>query len=509
MTYYAWPFGFQILDNNAKPAAGAKVYSYQAGSSIINEPTYAIPTGVPNNNPVIADGNGRVSIFVDPNIIYHFIVKSADGAVTYLDEDNIQVYPGLAATGSGGNTANPIFVYNMTSQSIANVPTVTFATTPQASSSVDQTATGFSLSTSTGNVATVSCNLPTNYTTDWFQVVVNTTIYAQAAGSGNWLDNYETQYGTQIEETSQNTIIYYPRNSTGDGNANGLNTLSWTDNYIVSGSATSGTITINPWIFNTGEGQYLNLIFYTQVSVVSTTLLAGGGGGTVSPLTTNGDIYIYNGGNARLPIGSEGQTLKVSSGLPAWGAATNSFYSQPTPPASPVPGDRWVRTTTGIEYTYFNDGSGSQWVELNSGVASAIAGGSSGQVVVQTGNTTTGFTAAGTAGQVLTSAGAGTPVWTNLPSFGPTTQLTGNGWAKFGTGGLIIQWGTANSSGSSNILFPIHFPTACLNVNTSSQWGQGGSIDTSSITTTGFTASTWDNNGSLQNYAFSYIAIGY
>src|SRR5574337_1977107 len=39
----------------------------------------------------------------------------------------------------------------------------------------------------------------------------------------------------------------------------------------------------------------------------------------LSPLTTAGDILIYNGGhNVRVPVGSNGQILSVVSGLPAW-----------------------------------------------------------------------------------------------------------------------------------------------------------------------------------------------
>lgn len=43
-----------------------------------------------------------------------------------------------------------------------------------------------------------------------------------------------------------------------------------------------------------------------------------GGGGTTSPLTTNGDVWIYSATDARLPVGSTGQVLTVAAGLPAW-----------------------------------------------------------------------------------------------------------------------------------------------------------------------------------------------
>ena len=40
-----------------------------------------------------------------------------------------------------------------------------------------------------------------------------------------------------------------------------------------------------------------------------------------SPLTTDGDLFYFNTDDARLPIGTEGQVLKVVNGLPVWGAS--------------------------------------------------------------------------------------------------------------------------------------------------------------------------------------------
>ena len=89
-TVIAWPFGFQIFDNNGNPASGAKVYSYVAGSSVTTQNTYTTGQGtVPNSNPVIADAYGRVSIFIDNTLAYHFVVTDSTGATTFLDQDNV------------------------------------------------------------------------------------------------------------------------------------------------------------------------------------------------------------------------------------------------------------------------------------------------------------------------------------------------------------------------------------------------------------------------------------
>jgi hypothetical protein len=43
-----------------------------------------------------------------------------------------------------------------------------------------------------------------------------------------------------------------------------------------------------------------------------------GSGGVEPVMTTDGDLVYYDSGRERLPIGSTGKGLTVSSGLPAW-----------------------------------------------------------------------------------------------------------------------------------------------------------------------------------------------
>jgi hypothetical protein len=45
-------------------------------------------------------------------------------------------------------------------------------------------------------------------------------------------------------------------------------------------------------------------------------------------------------------------------------AAAPSYTVADSPPSTPNVGHRWLKTSTGIEYTWIDDGSNSQWVEL-------------------------------------------------------------------------------------------------------------------------------------------------
>lgn len=78
-------------------------------------------------------------------------------------------------------------------------------------------------------------------------------------------------------------------------------------------------------------------------------------GGTINGLATNAPLL--------LPV--NGIVELVSSSTTQWYAQlaqTTSFG--PTAPTAPAAGDIWVNTTSGIRYTYYNDGDSSQWVQF-------------------------------------------------------------------------------------------------------------------------------------------------
>ena len=92
-----------------------------------------------------------------------------------------------------------------------------------------------------------------------------------------------------------------------------VTTFSAGSTGLTPNTATSGVITLAGTlnIANGGTGQ-------TSASAAFNAL---------SPLTTAGDIIYYNGTtNTRLPIGSSGQVLTISSGEPAW-ASSSSIVS--------------------------------------------------------------------------------------------------------------------------------------------------------------------------------------
>jgi len=184
--------------------------------------------------------------------------------------------------------------------------------------------------------------------------------------------------------------------------------------------------------------------------------LAAGGTGTsaasanaafdaLSPMTTAGDIIYENATPtaARLGIGTTGQVLTVSSGLPAWATPTNT--GTVTSVAMTVPS---FLSVSGSPITT----SGTLALTL-SGTALPVANGGTGDtsftayavVCGGTGSTTAlqSIASVGTSGQVLTSNGAGA-----LPTF----QAASGSASLNSTSYAQITASTINTSGTSGIL---------------------------------------------------------
>ena len=106
---------------------------------------------------------------------------------------------------------------------------------------------------------------------------------------------------------------------------NSTGTLGWV--YIVIAGGTqdlgSGPITFSSGQFILYNGvQWVMVPNTTALSVYGDFVVtpSGGGGGMTNPMTTLGDmIYGFTAGApVRLPIGTSGQVLTVSGGLPSW-----------------------------------------------------------------------------------------------------------------------------------------------------------------------------------------------
>jgi hypothetical protein len=246
--------------------------------------------------------------------------------------------------------------------------------------------------------------------------------------------------------------------------------------------------------------------------------LAIGNGGTgattattafdaLSPMTTLGDM-IYEGAGpsaTRLAIGTSGQILTVSGGIPSWqnapasGVTTISFGSTGLTPSTATSGAVSVAGTLAIA----NGGTGSTsttYCNLASNVTGTlpVANGGSGRAshtayaVICGGTTTTGaqqsIASVGTAGQVLTSNGAGAlptfqaaggssfPAGTRM-SFQQTSAPTG--WTKDTTAGLDnsamrIVTGSVVNGGSVNFTTAFASQTPSGSVSISSVSGSAG-----------------------------------
>ncbi len=196
---------------------------------------------------------------------------------------------------------------------------------------------------------------------------------------------------------------------------------------------------------------------------------ANAGFNALSPMTTAGDIIYENNTPvaARLPIGSNGQILTVSSGLPSWQTSANVFVASEswitdsdTAPNSYGTTNTFVRrfltttVNTGSDITYTNDASlGSYWTVNSSGNYSIsyvdVFTGDAYMAIVRNGTQgSTGIQSITTATEAvsITSSGAGN----DFHSTSVTLALTSGDVIWMQTSGAAVS-GTASLRAFSGV----------------------------------------------------------
>jgi hypothetical protein len=214
-------------------------------------------------------------------------------------------------------------------------------------------------------------------------------------------------------------------------------------------------------------GTALSLATTNTFNVTTVPIANGGSGQTtasnafdaLAPTTSSGDM-IYrtaaSGGNVRLAIGSPGQVLGISSGLPAWttvagvgtvtsvdvsGGGTGITYSGGPITAA---GTITASGTLGLDY---GGTSATTAIAAFNALAPTTA---SGDTIYRT-STGNVRLAIGSSGQVLTASG-GIPVWISPSSSGTVNyvDVSGGGTGLSFDGGPITASGTITATGTLN-----------------------------------------------------------
>lgn len=155
--------GVQFFDNNGQMLNGGYVYSYQAGSFTVQQPTYTDHTGtVANPNPIQLSSTGRLpyGLWLDTSLTYNLAVTLSDGNtiietapyISALNTQNIvttdtitSLAPSLTGTGASGNwnitaaistvanslgtTTTPVVVNTALAPTVGQILTATGGTT--------------------------------------------------------------------------------------------------------------------------------------------------------------------------------------------------------------------------------------------------------------------------------------------------------------------------------------------------------------------------------------------
>ena len=339
-----------------------------------------------------------------PNVL----ITELDQRTSILDTDAFIVQP----------AAGPPAQY-VTASTLANYIGAISGTTYSAS-------TGLSLSTS-------------NYFS-----IANTTVTAGTYGSVSNVPVLAINAQGQVTSASTAPISITATQVSGAGTvtsvdvSGGLTGLSYNGGPVIS----SGTITASGTL---GVG-------YGGTS--ATTAIAAFN--TLAPTTTSGDmIYRTSTGNVRLAIGSSGQILTASNGVPAWVTSTTAGAGTVT----------YVDVSGGLTGLTYNGGPVTASGTITaSGTLGVAYGGTSATTAIAAFNalaptttsgdliyrTSTGNVrlAIGSSGQLLTASG-GIPVWISPAASGTVNyvDVSGGGTGLTFNGGPITASGTITATG--------------------------------------------------------------
>jgi hypothetical protein len=221
-------------------------------------------------------------------------------------------------------------------------------------------------------------------------------------------------------------------------------------------------------------------------------------GAEQAQLTTSGDTFFYSAsGPARLPIGSEGQVLRVKSGLPSWGyfgAINNVIYVASTgtdrtdfgiTPENPLKTIRYACQL--VENGYLNQSATAlmiknkqflmkeitNWVNFNYKYSISATTASNGQFTIAPGLTTTGASATGgiatltfasqtvppfAVGQTIIVANV-TPSGYNGTAVVTACGTTSVSYASLGTGSQTVAGTVGGTTATMVANMPITFTT--------------------------------------------------
>ena len=376
------------------------------------------------NSVVLRDANVNISV---NSIFEGYSNVAAAGTTTVLTAASV---PNYVVTGSGGQT------YQLPdATTLPNGVNFTFNNNQSSGTIVVKNNSSTTIATiQSGGLVDVSLLSNATAAGSW-------DIHNLAPSNVAWSTNTLDYPGSITSATWNGTAVAINRGGTGQTTAsaafNALSPITTTGDLIVGNGTNSATrlpIGANGYLLTsngttaswtaapaTGVTSFQTSLsgLTPNTSTTGAVTLAGTlgatSGGTAQTTYTTGDILYASASNtlSKLGIGSTGQILTITAGVPAWGAApatgVTSFSAGTTglTPATATTGGVTLAGTLAIA----NGGT--------NGTSTPTAGG----VPYGTG-TAYAFTAAGTTGQVLTSNGSSAPTWAASPGATVTATST-------------------------------------------------------------------------------------
>lgn len=241
------------------------------------------------------------------------------------------------------------------------------------------------VSTTIANSAEIVANISSG--TNVGLTLTATGVTANTYGSSTAVPVITVDSKGRITGVTTSTIsgsLTFTGDVTGTGSTGSSTTLTLANSGVTAGNY--GSATNIPTIVVDSKGRITSITTNAVSTTISLTGTSGtgsvAGGGTLTFASTNGVVASVSGSTVTI---SDPQDIRTSASPTFAGGTFNGNVTRSSrplitnttgtaAPSSPIQGDEWYNSTTGILYKYIFDGTSNVWVNMSSALFNANTG---------------------------------------------------------------------------------------------------------------------------------------
>jgi hypothetical protein len=287
--------GAQFFDNLGQPLNGGKLFQYEAGSSSVQQTTYADSSGnVPNSNPIVLNSSGRIptDLWLENGLAYNLVLTQSDGTTVLEGVDNVI---GVVASTPGGGATTAIWSISTqvptyvspTQFLLTGNQTVEYAVNNRVQA---QLAAGIFVYGTVSAVATAGGNTQVTLVMDNLPLtgVLSQVAWSVNVSTARTVDAGAVAYNSPATYTDQKTVGYQVKTLNTDVTTLMGEYAASQKVWTTTGTTNTYVATISPAITSYTDDQIFTLKFHDANTSTSTLNINNVGTATLTTIDSTG-----------------------------------------------------------------------------------------------------------------------------------------------------------------------------------------------------------------------------